>query len=67
MSSVGLIATLVILGQVAVAMGIGGLCLWIQRKFFLYQDEHQSFAIPGIAAFFASAYYFWVVISIDLG
>lgn len=62
-----MIAMLVILGQVAVALASGGLVLWIQRRFFLYQDEHQSFAIPGIVSFFVSAYYFWTVISIDLG
>lgn len=66
MSSIGLVAVLVILGQIVLAIGSGSLALWVQRKFFLYGDEDQSFVIPGTVAFFVSLYYFWLVIQIDI-
>lgn len=63
MSSIGLVAFLVILGEVACGIGTGAVALWVQRRFFLHADEDQSFAIPGTVAFFATMYYFWVVIT----
>ncbi len=66
MSEIGLVGILVILGQMAAGFGSGAVVLWLQRQFFLHDDEDQSFAIPGIVAFFVSLYYFWLVIQIDI-
>lgn len=65
MSSIGLIGTLAILGQILLGIGTASLALWVQRKFFLKPDEYQSFAVPGALAIFVSAYYFWLVINIE--
>lgn len=63
MSSIGLVGTLVILGQIVLGASSGAVVLWVQRRFFLHEDEDQSFAIPGTVAFFTSLYYFWMVIT----
>ncbi|QKY78614.1 membrane protein [Streptomyces phage Dryad] len=63
MPHIGLVGTLVILGQIVLGTSSGALVLWVQRRFFLHEDEDQSFAIPGTVAFFASLYYFWMVIT----
>lgn len=65
MSEIGLVGILVLLGQAFTGMGSGALTLWIQRRFFLHEDEDQSFAIPGIVALFVSLTYFWMVITVD--
>jgi hypothetical protein len=65
MSSIGLIGILVILGMMVVTIGVGSVALWVQRRFFLHEDEDQSFVIPGTVAFFTSLYYFWLVIQIE--
>lgn len=65
MSSIGLVGILVILGQLVLGIGTGSVVLWVQRRFFLHDDEEQSFVIPGTVAFFTSLYYFWMVIQID--
>lgn len=66
MSTIGLVAILVILGQIVLGIASGSLALWVQRRFFLKPDEYQSFAIPGMVACFTSAYYFWMVIQIEI-
>lgn len=66
MSEIGLVTILVLLGQLVLGVGVGSVALWVQRRFFLGDDECQSFAIPGTVAFFTSLYYFWMVIQIDL-
>lgn len=63
MSEIGLVGILVILGQVVLGISTGAVALWVQRRFFLHEDEDQSFAIPGTVAFFVSMYYFWMVIT----
>jgi hypothetical protein len=63
MNEIGLVGTLVILGQIVLGISSGAAALWVQRRFFLHDDEDQSFAIPGTVAFFTSAYYFWMVIT----
>jgi len=63
MSSIGLIGILTLLGLMVTAISTGSVALWVQRRFFLHEDEDQSFAIPGTVAFFATMYYFWMVIT----
>lgn len=63
MEHIGLVGTLVILGQIVLGISSGSVALWVQRRFFLHPDEDQSFAIPGTVAFFTSMYYFWMVIT----
>lgn len=63
MFNIGLVGLLVVLGQILVGVGGGSAALWVQRRYFLFEEEDQSFAIPGIVALFSSLAYFWVVIS----
>lgn len=66
MSEIGLVGILVILGQAVAGIGTGAFALWVQRRFFLHEDEDQSFAIPGAVAFFVCLSYFWMVIQLDI-
>lgn len=49
--SVSLTLVLWMLGYTTAILSAGALALWMQRRFFLHQDEDQSFVLPGIAGF----------------
>lgn len=54
---------LVMLGQIVTGLVSGSVVLIAQRRFFLHEDEGQSFAIPTVVSTFTSLCYFWLVIS----
>ena len=63
MNGITLAVLLVIIGQIVTGIVSGSLVLAIQRRFFLHEDDPQSFAMPTVVSVFASLCYFWVVIS----
>lgn len=63
MGNIGLVGILIVLGQMLVGIAGGSAALWVQRRYFLLEEEDQSFAVPGTVAVFTSLAYFWVVIS----
>ena len=63
MFNIGLVGVLVVLGQIVVGIVGGSAALWVQRRYFLFEEEDQSFVVPGTVAVFGSLAYFWVVIS----
>lgn len=63
MSNFGLVGILIVVGQMLVGIIGASAALWVQRRYFLYKEEEQSFAVPGVVAVFSSLAYFWAVIS----
>jgi len=63
MFNIGLVGILIVLGQILVGVVGGSAALWVQRRYFLFEEEDQSFAIPTTVAVFGCLAYFWVVIS----
>lgn len=63
MLNIGLVGILIVLGQMAVGIISGSAALWVQRRFFLFEEEDQSFAVPTTVAVFSSLAYFWEMVS----
>lgn len=57
---------IVLVIYIALVLGSGALTLWLQRKFFLMEDEGQSFGLPFLMALGVGIIYFWTVIKLDV-
>jgi hypothetical protein len=54
---------LLMAGYVVVSTGTAAVQLWFQRRFFLHEDENQSFAVPGVTSAVVGILYLWLVMT----